>query len=172
MVSFRMDSQLQLWGSQSLTRFLFDYLAAWFRICAHRLGWISSAIYAVFSALVALRFRRLRALTYDMSRCFRMVAFGFAFNISSCVHSLSMPSACCGSALFRIVYISTTCATVHTHRIPYRCCVPICLRHVHLHFAFDLFGCVHSPTISLVSLASPSSFRCAPLLFGPIDLLS
>jgi hypothetical protein len=77
---------------------LLPTLAALFRICAHRRGWISSAIYAVFSALVALRSRRLRALAYDIYRCFRLVAFGFAFDISSCVHSLSMPSACCGSA--------------------------------------------------------------------------
>jgi hypothetical protein len=42
---------------------LLPTLAALFRICAHRLGRISSAIYAVFSALVAIRFRRLRALT-------------------------------------------------------------------------------------------------------------
>jgi hypothetical protein len=31
--------------------------------------------------------------------------FWFAFDIFSCAHSLSMPSACCGSASFCIVYI-------------------------------------------------------------------
>jgi hypothetical protein len=41
-------------------------LAALFRICAHRLGWISSAIYAVFSALVALRFRQLHSPTISL----------------------------------------------------------------------------------------------------------
>jgi hypothetical protein len=105
-------------------------LAALFRICAHRLGWISSAIYAVFSALVPLRFRRLRALTYNISRCFRIVAFGFAFDISSCVHPLSMSSACSGSASFRIVYI----------RQPAPQFIPIAFRiAVAFRFAFDMF---------------------------------
>jgi hypothetical protein len=59
-----------------------------------------------------------------------MVAFGFAFDISSCVHSLSMPLACWGSASFRIVYI----------RQPAPQFILIAFRiAVAFRFAFDMF---------------------------------
>jgi hypothetical protein len=59
-----------------------------------------------------------------------MVAFGFAFDIFSGVHSLSMPSACCGSASFRIVFI----------RQPAPQFIPIAFRiAVAFRFAFDMF---------------------------------
>jgi hypothetical protein len=136
--------------------------AALFRICANRLGWNSSAIYAVFSALATLRFRRLRALTYDISRCFRMVAFGFAFDISSCVHSLSMPSACCGSASFRIVYIQQ----------PTPQFIPIAFRiAVAFRFAFDIFTFVsYFSALRLLWISSANNAAACALVLPSISL--
>jgi hypothetical protein len=102
--------------------------------------------------LIRLRHLQLRVFTFDASGI-----LGFSF-IS-----------------YRLY--STTCATVHTHRIPYHCCVPICLRHVHLRF---VFSAVRLPWISSANnaagcaLVSPSisSAACTRLryLWSPLLL--
>jgi hypothetical protein len=136
---------------------------------------------------------------------------GFAFDISSCVHSLSMPSACCGSASLRIVYIrqpapqfipiafriavafrfafdmstfvsyfrrfdfhgfppQTLPPPAHWFRLRYLRLralaydVSGCFRMVAFGFAFDLFGCVHLPSMSSVwfRYSSALGFQEAP----------
>jgi hypothetical protein len=149
---------------------LLPALAALFRICAHRLGWISSAIYAVFSALVALRFRRLHSPTISLDVFAWWHWASPSTSPVACIHCQCLRHATAQLHFVSFIFDNLRHSSYPSHSVsllrsdlPSTCSPSFRIfgtstsidflrkqcRRLRISFAFDLLGCVPAPPMSL-----------------------